>query len=164
MKFFKILIVLALFLAISGCSVEIRNPQETSGNEIFLPESSVPEEPQEPPLSEASNPAEEKHEFMSFEDITAAGYYPLYMQPHTHIIYDENCVPTIIQGGVITEEDTSGRDEFEELGYLCEYTIEPNTKAEYDLWGCIQNICFLWPDGSYNLSPFEGWETVDWHN
>ena len=73
---------------------------------------------------------------MSFEDITAAGYYPNWMQPHTYIIYDENKVPSISEGGELTEEDVVGREDVEVIGYYSAdiiTMIRPNTKAEYDL-------------------------------
>ena len=91
---------------------------------------------------------------MSFEEITDAGYYPLWMQPHTIIIYDENGIPEIVEGAELLPEDLVGRAEFESMSFTRfsgDMKIEPNTKAEYDLYGFIQNIYHLWPDGSYNL-------------
>ena len=92
--------------------------------------------------------------YMTLEEITAAGYYPDWMQPHTYIVYDENCVPEIIAGGEITIEDAMNMEEFPTMDF-CQFDdemkIEPNTKAEYDLHGELQNIYHLWPDGSYNL-------------
>lgn len=101
--------------------------------------------------------------YMTLEEITAAGYYPCYMQPHSIIIYDENGNPTIENGGELLPEDLVGRPEFTGEGAFFTYVgtndpymmIYPNTKAEYDLHGFIQNIYFLWPDGNYNLSPYD---------
>lgn len=101
--------------------------------------------------------------FMSFKDITAAGYYPNWMQPHTNIVYDENKIPTITKGGELTEADVYGRDDITEIGYYNNdivTMIRPNTKAEYDLYGFLQNIYFKWPDGSYNLSPYSKTENA----
>ena len=115
--------------------------------------------------SEAEKSAEEIAEeigYMTFAEITAAGYYPDWMQPNSSISYDENGVPTITAGGELLPEDLVGRPEFT-VGEPMPFTsvgiedpffmIQPNTMAEYDLHGFIQNIYFLWPDGSYNLSP-----------
>ena len=53
------------------------------------------------------------------------------------------------------------------------FRIKPNTKVEYYKDGFIQNIYFLWPDGSYNLSPLSKTENAkityyasidDWEN
>lgn len=101
--------------------------------------------------------------YMTLEEITAAGYYPCWMQPHSTIIYDENGNPTIENGGELLPEDLVGRPEFAGEGAFFTYVgindpfmmIQPNTKAEYDLHGFIQNIYFLWPDGNYNLSPYD---------
>ncbi len=101
--------------------------------------------------------------YMSFEEITAAGYYPYWMQPGTYIIYDESGVPEITEGGELLPKDLVGRSEFSGEGVFFSpvgindpsFMIRPNTKAEYDLHGFIQNIYFLWPDGNYNLSPYE---------
>lgn len=100
--------------------------------------------------------------YMSFKEITAEGYYPDWMQPYTKIVYDENGVPTITEGGELLPEDLVGRPEFT-VGEPVPFTsvgiedpffmIQPNTMAEYDLHGFIQNIYYLWPDGNYNLSP-----------
>ncbi len=102
--------------------------------------------------------------YMTLEEITAAGYYPDWMQPHTKIVYDENKVPKITEGGELSPEDLVGRPEFtggEPMPFTSVgiedpfFMIQPNTMAEYDLHGFIQNIYFLWPDGNYNLSPPE---------
>lgn len=93
--------------------------------------------------------------YMTLAEITAEGYYPLWMQPNTYIVYDENCVPEITEGGELLPEDLVGRDDIASVGFSpvgdSELKIEPNTKAEYDLHGFIQNIYHKWPDGSYNL-------------
>ena len=117
--------------------------------------------------SEAEKSAEEIAKeigYMTLEEITAAGYYPDWMQPHTKIVYDENKVPKITEGGELSPEDLVGRPEFtggEPMPFTSVgiedpfFMIQPNTMAEYDLHGFIQNIYFLWPDGNYNLSPPE---------
>jgi len=112
------------------------------------------------PLPSAEEPAE-KIGYMTLEEITAAGYYPDWMQPHSIIVYDEKGVPTIAEGGELLPEDLVGRPEFKAMPFIQfsdEMKIEPNTKAEYDLHGFIQNIYHLWPDGNYNLDypPEEG--------
>lgn len=101
--------------------------------------------------------------YMTLEEITAAGYYPCWMQPNSTIIYDENGNPTIENGGELFPEDLVGRPEFAGEGAFFTYVgindpfmmVQPNTKAEYDLHGFIQNIYYLWPDGNYNLSPYD---------
>ena len=112
--------------------------------------------------SEAEKSAEEIAEeigYMTLEEITAAGYYPDWMQPNSSISYDENGVPTITAGGELLPEDLVGRPEFSgKIPFtsagsgIVTMMIQPNTMAEYDLHGFIQNIYFLWPDGNYNLS------------
>lgn len=156
-KFLIFLILSALILFFAGCSEEHGEPV-VSEDEI---NSGVSEEP-----SEQEKTPEEIAEacgYMSFKEITAAGYYPDWMQPHTIIIYDENGIPEIAEGGELLPENLVGRPEFEAMPFLQfseEMKIEPNTKAEYDLHGFIQNIYHLWPDGNYNLDyPLE--EHVD---
>ena len=112
--------------------------------------------------SEAEKSAEEIAEeigYMTLEEITAAGYYPDWMQPNSSISYDENGVPTITAGGELLPEDLVGRPEFSgKIPFtsagsgIVTMMIQPNTMAEYDLHGFIQNIYYLWPDGNYNLS------------
>ena len=112
--------------------------------------------------SEAEKSAEEIAEeigYMTFAEITAAGYYPDWMQPNSSISYDENGVPTITAGGELLPEDLVGRPEFSgKIPFtsagsgIVTMMIQPNTMAEYDLHGFIQNIYYLWPDGNYNLS------------
>ena len=99
---------------------------------------------------------------MTLEEITAAGYYPDWMQPNSSISYDENGVPTITAGGELLPEDLVGRPEFSgKIPFtsagsgIVTMMIQPNTMAEYDLHGFIRNIYYLWPDGNYNLSPPE---------
>lgn len=91
--------------------------------------------------------------YKTFEQITSDGFYPLWMQPNTYIIYDENGIPEIIDGGELTLENVYEREDIIAVGFDSETKIEPNTKAEYDLYGFLQNIYYLWPDGSYNLEP-----------
>ena len=134
-------------LALAACEVEIRNPEEPSSeSENLSPEDMTAEE-----LAEYVG-------YLSFETISELGYYPQWMQPHTYIVYDENCVPTIIEGGELTPEDLVGRDDIISIGFDHSIKAEPNTKAEYDLHGFIQNIYYLWPDGNYNLAPYQNTE------
>lgn len=160
-KLFAILISAALLLFLTGCANEPQEP-EVPENEPISEEPSEPEVSEESEdipeeLSEPEKTPEEIAEtcgYMSFEEITAAGYYPDWMQPHTIIIYDENGVPEITEGGELSPEDLVGRPEFDVMPFIQfseEMKIEPNTKAEYDLHGFIQNIYHLWPDGNYNL-------------
>ncbi|MBR2639359.1 MAG: hypothetical protein IKD39_02195 [Oscillospiraceae bacterium] len=170
-KFFIFLILLALVLFFSGCSEETGEPvaSEDEINSGVSEEPSkpeiVPEEPEE--LSEESIEPEEKIDpktFMTFEEITALGCYPVWMKPNTVIVYDENGNPEIIEGGVLTEEDCAKDEMYSEIGFIelndKTYRIKPNTKVEYYKDGFIQNIYFLWPDGSYNLSPLSKTENA----
>ncbi len=165
-KFLMIALTLILAFALCACGNEIHEPQNPKNPVEEPSEPEVPEEPEVIP-EEPSEPQKTPEEiaeacgYMSFEEITAAGYYPDWMQPHTYIVYDENGVPEIFEGGELTPEDLVGRPEFEVMPFFQfseEMKIEPNTKAEYDLHGFIQNIYHLWPDGSYNLDypPEEG--------
>lgn len=163
MKLKKVLSFLAAFALIFtfyGCSPEAGTTEENLPEEVLKPENLEPEDPKE------TKPAEEPvfdektddFQYMSFEEITNLGYYPLWMQPHTYIIYDEKGLPEITEGGVLLEEDTAGREDIRSIGYIDTgddeiFRIQPNTKLEYDLHGFIQNIYYLWPDGNYNLSP-----------
>ncbi|MBQ5667495.1 MAG: hypothetical protein IIV40_04890, partial [Oscillospiraceae bacterium] len=163
-KFLIFLILSALVLFFAGCSEEPEEPliSEDEINSVISEESSEPEVSEEPEVipegpSEPEKTPEEIAEacgYMSFKEITAAGYYPDWMQPHTIIIYDENGIPEIAEGGELLPENLVGRPEFEAMPFLQfseEMKIEPNTKAEYDLHGFIRNIYHLWPDGNYNL-------------
>ena len=102
-KFFIFLILSALVLFFAGCLEEHGEPV-VSEDEI---NSGVSEEP-----SEQEKTPEEIAEacgYMSFKEITAAGYYPDWMQPHTIIIYDENGIPEIAEGGELLPENLVGR-------------------------------------------------------
>ena len=131
------------------------------------------------PLSSDKEPSEkiDPKSFISFEEITALGCYPVWMKPNTTIIYDENGNPEIIEGGVLTEDDCAGNEMYSEIGFIYPddktYRIKPNTKVEYFKDGFLQNIYFRWPDGSYNLSPLSQTENAkityyatieDWEN
>ncbi len=129
-----------------------------------------------PPAEELAEKIDPKA-FITFEEITALGCYPVWMQPNTTIIYDENGKPEIIEGGVLTEEDCAENEMYSEIGFIYPndkiYRIKPNTKVEYFKDGFIQNIYFRWPDGSYNLSPLSQTENAkityyatieDWEN
>ncbi len=169
-KIFAAFLAFLLIFSLAGCSVEIRNPQTPVPENIPEPENTEePIESEEPKedeipeeIPEEQNPLEgiDVSEFVSFEEITTLGYYPLWMQPNTIIIYDENGVPEIIEGGELTEED-SKKEEYSGIWYfdptiedICK--IKPNTKVEYFRDGFMQNIYYLWPDGNYNLSPHNG--------
>lgn len=69
--------------------------------------------------------------YKTFDEITADGLYPLWMQPNTYIIYDENGVPEITEGGELTLKEASERDDIIAVGFTGDTKIEPNTKAEY---------------------------------
>ena len=147
---------------ISEISEEVskpNTPEKPSEPEVPEEPEVIPEEPSEP--EKTPEEIAENCGYMTFEEITAAGYYPDWMQPHTIIIYDENGVPEITEGAELTPEDLVDRPEFDAMPFIQfseEMKIEPNTTAEYDLHGFIQNIYHLWPDGNYNLDypPEEG--------
>ena len=158
MKANKIAVLALAALMIAALTACSNNTEPQSTQESVPESSSESSQPAESSDSLASKTPEKFAEeigYMTFEEITAAGYYPDWMQPHTYVVYDENCVPEIIAGGELTLEDVmnmwefSDGDEFVQFGD--DFKIEPNTKAEYDLHGEIQNIYHLWPDGSYNL-------------
>ncbi|MBQ5328716.1 MAG: hypothetical protein J6J15_06015 [Oscillospiraceae bacterium] len=165
-KFLMIALALVLAFALCACGNEPSEPQKPESPAETPSEPEVPEEPEvipEEPSEPKKTPEEiaENCGYMTFEEITAAGYYPDWMQPHTIIIYDENGVPEITEGAELTPEDLVDRPEFDVMPFIQfseEMKIEPNTKAEYDLHGFIQNIYHLWPDGNYNLDypPEEG--------
>ena len=101
--------------------------------------------------------------YMSFEEITAAGYYPLWMESNSKIIYDSEGNPQIAEGAELKPDDVLDREDIISVGFVdfsLEMKILPKTKVEYDLHGFIQNIYFLWPDGNYNLSPPQ-WSKTD---
>lgn len=157
MKFKKLtaFFVAALMIAaFSACS----NNNEPQSESDFSSKSSQAEE-----SSVEKSPEEIAEEvgYVTFEEITAEGYYPSWMQPNTVIVYDENGAAEIAEGGELAPEELVGRDDIASVGFSTvgdeEMKIEPNTKVEYDLHGFIQNIYHLWPDGSYNLDyPPEG--------
>ena len=156
-KFAALLMAALITAAFAACSSNNAPQSVPESSSESLPEPSQPEE------SAAEKSPEEFAEeigYMTLEEITAAGYYPDWMQPHTYIVYDENCVPEIIAGGELTIEDAMNMEEFPMMDF-CQFgdemKIKPNTKAEYDLHGELQNIYHHWPDGSYNLDyPPEG--------
>ena len=182
--FVSVLVLAAVLLTITACGTlpekEEKEPAETenlSANEEGLDKilqdmvEAELEKGEENTIavlhgsSEAEKSAEEIAEeigYMTFAEITAAGYYPDWMQPNSSISYDENGVPTITAGGELLPEDLVGRPEFSgKIPFtsagsgIVTMMIQPNTMAEYDLHGFIQNIYYLWPDGNYNLSPPE---------
>lgn len=151
LKKFAVLALAALMIVtFAACSNNAEGQSEPESSS----ESSQPEESSDTQASKTPEEFAEEIGYMTLEEITAAGYYPDWMQPHTYIVYDENCVPEIIAGGELTIEDAMNMEEFPTMDF-CQFDdemkIEPNTKAEYDLHGFIQNIYHLWPDGSYNL-------------
>ena len=108
--FFAFVLALVLAFILCACGSEIADPEEPSSEpEIPVEESSEPEISQEPETEpEPEKTPEEIAKacgYMSFEEITVAGYYPDWMQPHTIIIYDENGNPEIIEGGELLPED-----------------------------------------------------------
>ena len=154
-KFIATLIFAILVICLlSGCSAEPSEPVAPEkevvsevAEEIPEPEEVVeaPIKPEE--ISEEPSEPEEKidpHSFISFEEISALGLYPIWMKPNTVIIYDENGKPEIIQGGELTEEDCAKDEMYSEIGFIepkdKTYKIRPNTKAEYYKDGFIQNI------------------------
>ena len=85
-------------------------------------------------------------------------YIPLWMQPDTVIIYDENVNYTIIKGGELSEDEIAGREDIAVIGLINTepgFIAEPNTKIEYDKYGFHQNTYYLWPGAKndYRLSP-----------
>ena len=116
-KFLIITLTLVLVFALCACGNEIEespepeNPAETPSEPEVIPEE--PSEPEKTPEEIAENCG-----YMTFEEITAAGYYPDWMQPHTIIIYDENGVPEITEGGELLPEDLVGRPEFDVMPFF----------------------------------------------
>jgi hypothetical protein len=81
---------------------------------------------------------------------------PLWMQPNTVIIYDNNLNYTIIEGGELSEADLIGRDDIASIGLTDpELLAKPNTKVAYEQHGFFQNIYYLIPGtkDEYRLSP-----------
>lgn len=84
-------------------------------------------------------------------------YIPLWMEPHSVIIYDANGNPTVVEGGYLSAEDIVGRDDIAAVGLTDnspDMIVTPNTKVEYDMHGFIQNIYYLTPGttNQYQLS------------
>ncbi len=84
-------------------------------------------------------------------------YMPLWMQPHSVIIYDGNLEYTVVEGGELSEEEISESEDIALIGLEdCseEMIASPNTKVEYDLHGFIQNVYYLVPGtmDEYQLS------------
>lgn len=163
--------ILALILAFALCACKNETECPAEPEKTVLPEnetiSEISEEVSEPNTPEKPSEPEEKIDpksFMTFEEITSLGCYPIWMKPNTVIIYDKNGNPEIIEGGVLTEEDCAEDETYSEIGFIelnsKTYRIRPNTKVEYYKDGFIQNIYFLWPDGSYNLSPLSQTENA----
>ncbi len=165
-KIFAFVLALVIAFSLCACGSEIENPEEPhSEPEVSVEESSEPEVPEEPETEPEPEEKIDPKSFMTFEEITALGCYPVWMKPYTVIIYDENGNPEIIEGGVLTEEDCAEDEMYSEIGFIHlndkTFRIKPNTKVEYFKDGFIQNIYFLWPDGSYNLSPFSQTENAE---
>ena len=157
-KLSLILAVLLLLSVLCGCTPEPEK-NENFSEDLSESESSESDLPKEDDAEKTAEEIAEKAGYMTLEEITAAGYYPSWMQPGSYIVYDNGGVPAITEGGELLPEDLLGRPEFEVMPFTSIGSddpfmeIFPNTKAEYDLHGFIQNIYYLWPDGSYNLSP-----------
>ena len=75
-------------------------------------------------------------------------YIPLWMEPYSVVVYDENGLPTVIEGGELSEEEIVSREDIASVGFIDpspDMVVTPNTKVEYDLHGFIQNIYYLTP-------------------
>lgn len=84
-------------------------------------------------------------------------YVPLWMQPNTVIVYDDQMDYDIIQGGELTEADIVGREDIAAVGLTSnspDMLASPNIKVEYDHHGFIQNIYYPSSsrNGEYQLS------------
>lgn len=84
-------------------------------------------------------------------------YIPLWMEPYSVVVYDEKGLPTVIEGGELSEEEIVDREDIAAVGLIDpspDMIITPNTKVEYDLHGFIQNIYYLVPGTTdqYQLS------------
>ncbi len=132
-----------------------QNSSENSEENIIGSENEETEQSSEQGSSENTG---RKFKYWSFEEIIEAGYVPVYMQPYSIIIFDADKNPTITEGGEITLEEYEVRDDVQMIGFISAeecMRIEPNTKAEYDLHGFIQNIYYLIPgtESEYQLAP-----------
>lgn len=78
-------------------------------------------------------------------------YIPAWMEDYSVVYYDEDLNRTIERGGDLTEEEIAGREDIDPEQMYGTLIAEPNTKVEYDLHGCIQNIYYLNEDGEYQL-------------
>ena len=159
----KLSVCIALFLIVlffSSCSIGSTNPS-SDGISDDTPSVLAPigDEEHSGNVSDETAPVSTSisdEEYDAYRSCTE--YYPLWAQPFTQIIYDTDKNPTIIEGGFLEREDFTGREDIQAVGYLSsedDMRIEPNTKAEYDLHGFIQNIYYEKPDapGEYQLSP-----------
>lgn len=75
-------------------------------------------------------------------------YAPVWMQPGTEIVYNDDLSYTILEGGELTEADIAGREDIAAVGLTSdaeEMRVWPGCKAEYDLHGFIENIYFPVP-------------------
>ena len=91
----------------------------------------------------------------------AAGCLPNYMQNNTVLVIDGEGGCTIVQGGPLTVDEVESRQDLQamlsEILYATahsRWTLEPNTRVEYDLHGMLNNIYYEVPDapGTYQLS------------
>lgn len=157
-----------VMVMLPGCGSEDIPEEPVPEQENVIPEEQQePETPEEPEVPEEHVEADPVswvkresyiYEYMTLEEMTELGVYPLWMQPDSEIIYDENGKPEIIAGGEVSKEEYENREDIKGIG-MAEINpvtvIAPNTKVEYDLHGFMQNIYFLWPDDKgYNLSPY----------
>ncbi len=158
--------VLLLVFVFACCGTDTKQPDAQNGNENSMDLSETENEDEGLDASEESEKMQTPsgledvnvcYEYMTLEEITETGYYPCWMQPYSVIIYDENGIPTIVEGGELTPEDVEGRDDIASVGFLQmenDMKINPDTKAEYDLYGFIQNIYYKWPgEDDYRLAP-----------
>lgn len=168
--FIKVLLAYICFVIfISGCvpqssiennEIEDANCKETINNEIEINENKIDDKnndySQNKDFDERAT-IKKIVDYMTLEEITALGVYPQRMQPNTIITYNEQCSPTILEGGELTYEEVCGNKDIEELGYVLIsrlFAISPNSKVEYDSYGFIQNIYYTWPDKTgYWLAP-----------
>ncbi len=160
-NFIILLIVFVLVMALAGCDTE-KTPEDEPNIE---PEISEPVVDENAPLVEG-NFYDEFGYTVTLNGETVR-YYPTFMQNNSEVVYDENCNPTVIAGGALTEEEVNSREDiFFDIPTEVDpaMIMQPNTKAVYDLHGFIQNIYYEVPVGSgnYQLAPpeFDGVDDV----
>ena len=75
-------------------------------------------------------------------------YLPLWMEPYSVVYYDADLNRTIAEGGDLTEEEISSREDILAVGMYGSEIAEPDTRVEYDLHGFIQNVYYKTADGT----------------